>query len=123
MLLIVRQYFLMTLSRKIIVFKPTLQTTNKFVFNVLCPCSVLRCLRRRQEYKNRFLGGVSVEMYEIVCHKRYIISSAGIIYSLKNNKEQFCILKFTGLSVSLDEVFIHSLHFNNKIYPIYTKTK
>ena len=30
MLLIVQQCFLMTLSRKIIVFKPTLQTTNKF---------------------------------------------------------------------------------------------
>ena len=30
MLLIVHQCFLMTISRKIIVFKPTLQTTNKF---------------------------------------------------------------------------------------------
>ena len=30
MLLIVHQFFLMTLSRTIIVFKPTLQTTNKF---------------------------------------------------------------------------------------------
>ena len=32
MLLIVLQCFLMTLLRKIIVFKPTLQTTNKFFF-------------------------------------------------------------------------------------------
>ena len=32
MLLIVHQCLLMTLSRKIIVFKPTLQTTNKFYF-------------------------------------------------------------------------------------------
>ena len=30
MLLIVHQCFLMTLSRQIVVFKPTLQTTNKF---------------------------------------------------------------------------------------------
>ena len=32
MLLIVHQRFLMTLSRKIIIFEPTLQTTNKFFF-------------------------------------------------------------------------------------------
>ena len=36
MLLIVHQCFLMTLSRKIIVFKQTLQTTNKFfIFFIL----------------------------------------------------------------------------------------
>ena len=33
MLLIVHQCFLMTLSPKLIVFKPTLQTTNKFFFS------------------------------------------------------------------------------------------
>ena len=33
MLLIVYQCFLMALSGKIIVFKPTLQTTNKFLSN------------------------------------------------------------------------------------------
>ena len=32
-MLIVHQCFLMTLSRKIIVFKPTLQTTNMFFFS------------------------------------------------------------------------------------------
>ena len=46
MLLIVYQCFLMTLSRKIIVFKPTLQTTNKFFFFFpfkICPKQMFAC--------------------------------------------------------------------------------
>ena len=36
MLIIVHQCFLMTLSRKIIIFKPTLKTTNKFFIILIC---------------------------------------------------------------------------------------
>ena len=46
MLLIVHQCFLMTLSRKIIVFEQTLQTNNKFCFYISLPLYSLFAFRK-----------------------------------------------------------------------------